>query len=213
MTTPLEGRHTGRFSYDVLADAWRWDDEMFRLHGYEPGSVEPTTRLVLERNHSADRVRVKELLGRIRTAGVPFSIAYRVIGADGIERHVVAVGQGTRNEADDATTIEGFYIDLTAEFSDESELYARAAIEAAADSRAVIEQAKGVLMLAFGLGPTQAFAMLGWWSRNHKIKIRDLAERLVLLAGAGQNSDADLRGQTDALLHDLTMGVARETAL
>ena len=43
MTSPPHGRQTGRFSYDMTTRKWDWDDDVFRIHGYEPGSVEPTT--------------------------------------------------------------------------------------------------------------------------------------------------------------------------
>jgi hypothetical protein len=204
VTTLPQARNTGRFSYDVVTGQWEWGDEVFRIHGYQPGSVRPTTQLVLASKHFEDRQRVKDLLARVISFGGPFSIAYRIIGGDGVERHVVLVGEGALCEPEDVTTISGYYIDLTADFTVESEQHAQAAVEASAESRATIEQAKGVLMLAYGLESEQAFAMLRWWSRNRNIKIRDLATRLVELACAGQITDADLRGQTDALLHDVT---------
>lgn len=42
---------TGRFTYDAAADKWDWDDEVFRVHGYAPGSVRPTTELVTASKH------------------------------------------------------------------------------------------------------------------------------------------------------------------
>lgn len=204
MTPPPHGRQTGRFTYDVLANKWDWDDDVFRIHGYEPGSVEPTTELVLESKHPDDRARVHALIERISRNGGPFSISYRLIGGDGVERRVVLVGEGALCDPGDVTTIEGYYIDLTADFVEESEEYAAAAVEASAGSRAVIEQAKGALMLAYGLDPDQAFSMLRWWSRNRNVKVRDLASRLVEVAQAGQVSDSDLRSNIDAQLHDIT---------
>jgi PAS domain-containing protein len=207
VTSPPQGRQTGRFSFDVLTGKWDWDDDVFRIHGYEPGSVEPTTELVLESKHPDDRARVEALLNRISAVGGPFSISYRIIRADGVERRVVLVGDGEMCEPDsDVTTIDGYYIDLTEDFEEESEEYAAAAVEASAESRAVIEQAKGALMLAYGLDPDQAFAMLRWWSRNRNVKVRDLAAKLVEIARAGSVSDHELRASIDAQLHDVTNG-------
>lgn len=204
MTRQREGRHTGRFSYDVATGVWDWDDEVFRIHGFKPGSVQPTTQLVLQSKHPEDRERVKDLLARVGSVGGPFSISYRIIGGDGVERRVVLVGDGDMRKPDSATTMEGYYIDLTEDFSAERERCAQAAVTASTENRATIEQAKGLLMVAYGLNPEQAFAMLRWWSRNRNIKIRDLATRLVELAGAGQIIGADHRGQIDAVLYDLT---------
>ena len=46
-------------------------------------------------------------------------------------------------------------------------------------SRAAIEQAKGMLMLGYGLRADQAFAVLSRWSQTDQVKVRDLAERLT----------------------------------
>jgi hypothetical protein len=204
VTSPPQGCQTGRFSYDVLTGKWDWDDDVFRIHGFEPGSVEPTTELVLASKHPDDRGRVQDLLERVSRTGGPFSISYRILGGDEVERRVVLVGEGAVCDPDDVTTIEGYYIDLTDDFAEESEEYAAAAVEASAESRAVIEQAKGALMLAYGLDPDKAFSMLRWWSRNRNVKIRDLAQRLVDVARAGEVSDTELRGSIDMLLHDIT---------
>lgn len=185
---------------------WDWDDDVFRIHGFEPGSVEPTTELILASKHPDDRSRVQALLERITRTGGPFSISYRLIGGDDVERRVVLVGEGAVCDPDEVTTIDGYYIDLTDDFADEAEEYATAAVEASAENRAVIEQAKGALMLAYGLDADQAFAMLRWWSRNRNVKVRELAARLVEVAQAGQMSDSDLRASFDDQLHDLTNG-------
>ena len=167
--------------------------------------MEPTTELVLERKHPDDRARVKALLERISVEGGSFSVSYRLIGGDEVERRVVLVGDGEM--CDDAVaTIDGYYIDLTEDFAEESEEYAQAAVEASAETRAVIEQAKGALMLAYGLDSDQAFAMLRWWSRNRNVKVRDLAGKLVEIARAGAVSDHELRNNIDAQLHDITNG-------
>lgn len=204
MTTPSGGSQTGRFSYDVSTDKWDWDDDVFRIHGLEPGSKEPTTELVLESKHPDDRARVTALLDRIKRTGGPFSISYRLIGGDGVERRVVLVGEGAVCDPNEVTTIDGYYIDLTEDFAEESEEYAQAAVESSAESRAVIEQAKGALMLAYGLDSDAAFAMLRWWSRNRNVKVRDLAERLVEWARGGDVSDTELRNTIDVQLHTLS---------
>jgi hypothetical protein len=204
VTSPGSGHQTGCFTYDALSGKWDWDDDVFRIHGYLPGSVKPTTQLVLDSKHPDDRARVAALSSRISTVGGPFSISYRLIGGDGKERRVVLVGQGVTDVPGEAFTIEGYYIDLTPDFTERTEEYAAAAVEASAESRAVIEQAKGALMMAYGLDDDQAFAMLRWWSRDRNVKVRDIAARLVEQARAGEVSDSVLRRGIDVLLHDIT---------
>lgn len=193
----------GRFSCDLATGTWQWDDEVFRIHGLEPGSITPTTEYILNSNHQEDRERVAGVLVEAGKTGEPFSISYRLIGADDVERRIVLVCEGGVCEADTVTSIDGYYIDLTADFRSESEEVANEAVAAASESRAIIEQAKGSLMLAYGLDADQAFAMLHWWSSHRNVKVRELASRLVETWQSGEATSDDLRKRFDVLLHDI----------
>ena len=54
-----------------------------------------------------------------------------------------------------------------------------AQLEHALESRIVIEQAKGVLAERWGIGPDQAFEALRSAARMNRIRIHDLAGRVV----------------------------------
>jgi hypothetical protein len=60
------------------------------------------------------------------------------------------------------------------------------------------------MMLVHGLHPDTAFAMLGWWSRNRNVKVRDLADRTVQAAGTGELTSSELRTEVDRALDDAT---------
>jgi len=197
-----DGAQTGRFSYHPDTGEWGWDDEVFRIHGFSPGSVTPTTRLVLSHSH-IDDASVTELLERCSQTGKAFSISYRLMGADDVVRRVVMVAEAELRDGA-AARVQGYYVDLTEEFGVEAEEAAQQAVAAAARSRAVIDEAKGALMLAYGLDPDEAFAMLRWWSGNRNIKVRELAELLVDSVRGGLVNDEQLRGSVDALLHDIS---------
>jgi GAF domain-containing protein len=49
----------------------------------------------------------------------------------------------------------------------------------ALDSRAVIDQARGILMATHGIDAEQAFALLAKESQNTNVKLREVAARLV----------------------------------
>jgi hypothetical protein len=199
----LGERQTGRFVFDVAADRWEWDDDVFAIHGYAPGEVEPTTDLFLKHKHEHDRERVEQTFRDAVATGEPFNVYYR-IRARGSERRVVVVGEGVRAETGEVTHLAGYYLDLTPEFSAESAAAADAAVAASAAARDTIEQAKGVLMLGYGLDADAAFAMLRWWSRNRNVKVRDIAERLLAVAREGHVSHPGLRRLLDTLIDDLT---------
>ena len=58
--------------------------------------------------------------------------------------------------------------------------------------RAVIEQAKGVLILRYGLDDDAAFALLRRWSQNSNVKLHTIAETLVnVVCREGPRSGGD----------------------
>lgn len=198
-----DGRQTGRFTFDIAQDRWEWDDDVYAIHGYEPGAVAPTTELVLQHKHEHDRERVEAVFREAVETGEPFNVYYR-IHAGGTQRRVVVVGEGVRDLDGKVTHLVGYYLDLTPEFTAESSAAADAAVAASAATRAKIDQAKGVLMLGYGLDADAAFAMLRWWSRNRNMKVREVADRLIAVAKEGDASHPGLRKMLDSLLHDLT---------
>jgi hypothetical protein len=54
----------GAFRFWFVGQRWEWSDEVALMHGYEPGSVVPTTELLLSRKHPEDRKHVQDLLDR-----------------------------------------------------------------------------------------------------------------------------------------------------
>lgn len=200
-----QDRQTGRFVFHVATSTWEWDDDVFRIHGYEPGEVEPTTDLVMRHKHELDRVLVEETLASAVADGAPFNIYYRIIVGDEVRR-VVLVGEGEYDGTvgGKADRLVGYYLDLTPEMVAESSAAADAAVAASAKARDTIEQAKGILMLGYGLDADAAFAMLKWWSRNRNVKVREVADRLIQVAREGHVSHPGLRRLLDSLLDDLT---------
>ncbi|WP_426241431.1 ANTAR domain-containing protein [Nocardioides sp. LHG3406-4] len=144
-------------------------------------------------------------MARAAIDGAPFSISYRRNASDGVERKVLLVCEGGFREGvgRDVTAINGYYVDLTEDFRQESEKLAQEAVTESARHRATIERAVGCLMLAYGLDAEQAFDLLRWWSQNKNVKVRDLAKRLGDAASAGATSDVGMRKTFDVLLHDL----------
>jgi AmiR/NasT family two-component response regulator len=62
-------------------------------------------------------------------------------------------------------------------------------LHAGLESRAVIEQAKGVLHAELGVSPEQAFGLLSRYSQNTNQRVRRVAARLV----EGQLAAAELQ--------------------
>ena len=70
-------------------------------------------------------------------------------------------------------------------------------------SRSAIDQAKGMLMLVYGLDAEAAFAMLAWHSRKSRVPLRELTVRF--LAAVRERPAGSLNPvTTDALLAEIT---------
>jgi anti-anti-sigma regulatory factor len=120
-------------------------------------------------------------------------VRYVLHAADGTQRPVLAVaapGTGTRPVV--------VLADLSAEIDTAAALRADVMLAEAVASRSRIDQAKGALMLAYGLDEEAAFAVLRWHSEHLNIKIRTAAERLC--AVLPHPGDVDPRDRLDAVL-------------
>jgi hypothetical protein len=81
------------------------------------------------------------------------------------------------------TGTSGFFVNVTDSLSaDISNV-----LDQVAASRARIEQAKGVLVAAYGITEERAFDILVWRSQEGNLKLRDVAERFMT-AVAGKAS-------------------------
>ncbi|MFI5717721.1 PAS and ANTAR domain-containing protein [Nocardia sp. NPDC051750] len=192
---PLE---VGRFHYLFATRTWEWSPEVARMHGH-PASVQPTTELLMSHKHPEDRDRLKALIDSVEDGG-PFSSRHRIIDTAGHVREILVVSEPMYDEHGEKIGTEGFYIDLSATAAE----YRREALDDTLprllDSRVVIEQAKGALMLAYGINADQAFHVLRWRSQETNIKLRLIAERVIAELPGIAGNEVRLRTQLDHIL-------------
>ena len=79
-----------RFYFDD--DRWEWSPQVEKMHGYLPGTVTPTTEMVLGHKHPDDYRQIAETLDLIRQTRQAFSSRHRIIDVQGRVHHVVVVG-------------------------------------------------------------------------------------------------------------------------
>jgi hypothetical protein len=192
MASELEGRaaevelalagspqRVGWFRFYFDDQRWEWSDQLQRMHGYEPGTVTPTTELVLQHKHPNDRRDVKKTIEEMLISRRPFSTRHRIVDTHGTVHQVVVVGdQLTDNEGAVAGT-HGYYVDITPTSDRAREELITARVAEITEHRAVIEQAKGMLMLVYGLDEDAAFDLLRWRSQSSNVKLRRLAEIVI----------------------------------
>lgn len=189
MATRLEGGAVrapsaalvGRFVLRPGADEWCWSDGMFRIHGFEPGQVVPTTELVMSHVHPEDRAAAWETREEVLEHGEPFSYVHRINTATGAERVVIAAGHVEHQG--ETPVVVGHLIDITDVRQDAVARELDGAVEDFVAHRAVIEQAKGVLVQLYSVDPDTAWAVLRAFSADSNRKVRDIAVLLVEAAG------------------------------
>lgn len=177
----IETRHvTGRFRYDLAAGDWWWSAETYRVHGFEPGDVVPTTALVLAHKHPSDRERVRQILERAMATGELFSSVHRIMDAHGRERTIALVGEGMHDPAThELTELVGYFVDVTHATNRLADERATESIRASAANRATIEQAKGIVGFALGTDIDGAFTWLRHASNQLNVPLRELALTIV----------------------------------
>jgi PAS domain S-box-containing protein len=170
----------GRYRLDLATGEWAWSDEVYRMHGFEPGEIVPTTPLMLSHKHPDDRSRVDGMLQRAAASGQPFSSVHRVVDAAGNTRTLAVTGQGRRDpDTGRVTELFGYFIDVTKAQREAAAREASASIQASAERRSVIEQAKGVLMVIHGIEEDAAIDRLREASNHSNVALRDIASSLV----------------------------------
>ncbi|OBK71276.1 hypothetical protein A5651_19720 [Mycobacterium sp. 1274761.0] len=193
-------QRVGRFEYNYNTDTWTWSDAVARMHGYEPGEVQPTTELVLSHKHPDDLAEVKALLKR---SSAPFSSRHRIRTTSGEIRRVVVVGEIVTNDTGDVSATRGFYVDVTEAFRDDVQDELGDELDAIVAHRAVIEQAKGMLMLLYHISPDAAFDILRWRSQETNMKLNAIATEVATTLPSLVDTPNAMRGPVDHFLMTL----------
>lgn len=172
-------QRVGWFRFYFADERWEWSPQVQSMHGYAPGTVEPTTDLVLSHKHPDDYGQVAATLEEIKRTAGAFSTRHRIIDTHGETHHVVVVGDKIFDDAGDVIGTHGFYVDVTPAMAERQNKMVTAAVAEIAEARGLIEQAKGMLMLIYRINAESAFELLKWRSQETNTKLRLLAEQIV----------------------------------
>jgi hypothetical protein len=167
-----------------------WSDELYRIHGYARGDVVPTLDLGLSHIEYQDRDAARAYWEELTTTGGPLSAYLSLLDAGGRTRKILVSGDLIRN-GESAVGVWALVVDLSRAIRNDTQKIANEAVAASALSRAVIEQAKGILMGRAGLDATEAFERISQRSQttNRKVVVvsQDIIDRArQLTQGSGQ---------------------------
>ena len=170
----------GSWSLNLKTGEALWSDELFRLQGFEPGSVEPSIELLLRIVHPEDRDRIEALLTTVVEDAEQIlereqHFGYRTVGPDGSIREMEARGRVEADERGAPALWVGSTRDVTDQRISERELQAHYAIGQALSDWESFEE--GVVMLLRRIGTALGFAVGSLWTRNARLRPSSPVER------------------------------------
>ena len=110
----LGAGHMGIWEWDLATGACIWNDETYRLLGYEPGSVTPSYEAWAQRMLPEDLARTEARLRETVERGVPFAAEYRVLGEKDDVRWLEGRGQRLVDKEGRVSRAIGVMVDITA---------------------------------------------------------------------------------------------------
>lgn len=190
---------TGTVEHYFADDSYLWSDQLYRIHGYERGDVVPTLALGMSHFHPADRDAVQAFWDKVTTSGGPSSVYASLLDVNGRTHKLMISADLIFNDTEAPVGVWALVVDLTRSIHADTHRLANEAVAASAVSRAVIEQAKGILMGRAGLDAAEAFTRISTHSQrtNRKVVVvsQEIIDRAVQLTR--QN---DHQSETDALI-------------
>ena len=103
--------HLGSWMWNTETNAIRWSDEMFRILGYDPGSVVPTVEGFFGAIHPSDRARVEAVTKRGVVSRMPEPVDFRLMRHDMSIRYVHMEGAIAHDAG--ALCVVGTVLDVT----------------------------------------------------------------------------------------------------
>ncbi len=102
----------GLWSRDPASGRLVWSDEVFRIFGLKPGSVEPSYETFLKFIHPADRDRIHNIVLASDARRQSRVLEFRVQLPGGVERHVRSIGEWSTGP-DGRSRVAGMVQDIT----------------------------------------------------------------------------------------------------
>jgi ANTAR domain/PAS fold len=204
----LAPARVGSFTYDFATGMFHWSAEVAAIHGYPPEPMTADAELVLSHKHSEDRGRVQELYQEMLDTRSALSSRHRIVDRSGTVHQVAVISKHRLDASQTPVGLDGFYVDLTDSFNDQDDKDFDRAVDEAVDlavseftaHRSIIEQAKGMVMVAYSIPADRAFDVLKWRSQQTNTRIRTICELIVKRAVDEISIAEDSRSKFDEIL-------------
>ena len=164
-------QRVGWFRFHFADERWEWSDQVQRLHGYEPGTVVPTTSWCCCTSTPTTTFRSLPRWTRVRRTHRTFSTRHRIIDNQQMVHDVIVIGDRLYDDGGDVVRRRrrcDRHAWVLRRCDGHRPCARRTCVNAAvaeiAENRATIEQAKGMLMLIYRISDESAFELLKWRS-------------------------------------------------
>jgi PAS domain S-box-containing protein len=116
--------HLGSWSWDVRTQEVSWSDEMYRIYGYEPGTIRADMETFLAHVHADDREPVSRAFRDASVSGEPFEIEHRIYRAGAGENalRTIHLRATSVRDAEGVARMHGGAQDVTAQRAAEAGL-------------------------------------------------------------------------------------------
>ncbi|MGO1180761.1 PAS and ANTAR domain-containing protein, partial [Cellulosimicrobium funkei] len=169
----------GQYRVELGTGTWWWSDEVYTMHGWAPGDVQPSLDALRSRKHPDDRARVVRAATEAIRSGRPFSCAHRIVDGHGKARSVVVTGQGRRDARGRVVEIAGYVVDVTPTHKEALERESQRAVTRAFVAQAAVEQVKGVLMAVHGVDDVAAGQLLAEAAGEAGVPVQETASQVM----------------------------------
>ncbi|NAZ87757.1 ANTAR domain-containing protein [Kineococcus indalonis] len=192
----------GAFSVEVVEDRWRWSPAARAVLRLPPEEAVSTTERLCAHLQPRDAQRLRDELTAAACGRGPFGALVSFDDGRGGRRWAALTGRPAdgRGARGPVRTFGGQVVDVTGDVLREVSEVAAVHLRTALESRQVIDQAKGALMLVYGTGAEEAFELLRWCSQQRNVKLAVLAERVVALCRSGLELPGNVRTRLDDVL-------------
>jgi ANTAR domain/PAS fold len=183
----LPAARVGSFTFLFATGEFHWSAQVAAMHGYPAEPMVVDADLVLSHKHAGDRVRVAELYREMIDTRSALSSRHRIVDRAGDVHRVVVISKNLLDAEHTPIGLDGFYVDLSEVLDNQADQAFERAVDEAVDiavaefatHRAIIEQAKGMVMMAYSIPAERAFDVLKWRSQQSNTKVRTLCELIV----------------------------------
>lgn len=107
--------HLGSWTWEISTGREAWSEELYRIFGYEPGSVAATYERFVTALHQDDKDRVLTAVDATLKDDTPYDLEFRIYRPNGEERTIQGRGGVQRDRQGRAIRMHGTVLDVTSE--------------------------------------------------------------------------------------------------